>query len=281
MKRLPVVVIAVVLAASLFAACKKTDEAAIGDDDGSDTSQPDATIPTMTTDITSDVTTDTTWTGLVKVHKSITIAAGVTLTIDPATVIQMDPSAAFTVLGTVNVNGAKDNVVTIGPGTASRYWGNWNMASGVVNMTYVESKGGGFEISGTGKLTVRDSKFSQHSHDLLVLSGGEVDMQYSSIGLPDGQTDTTHCDMHVEGGNPMVTVSHTNLSTSAYGIMFYTGQGVDLTYNNWFANQIDMDKTTGTTGDVSFGWFKAGTPTKAGLTANSMAGAMVADAGPR
>jgi hypothetical protein len=196
-------------------------------------------------------------------------------------VIQMDPTAAFTVLGTVNVNGAKGNVVTIGPGTASRFWGNWNMASGSVNMTYVESKGGGFEISGTGKLMVRDSEFSQHSHDLLVMSGGEVDMQYSWIGVPEGQTDTTHCDMHVEGGNPMVTVSHTNLSTSAYGIMFYTGTSVNLTYNNWFSNQIDMDKTSGTVGDVSFGWFKAGTPVFTNLTANSMAGGMVADAGPR
>jgi hypothetical protein len=280
MKRLPVVVIAVV-AALAFGGCQKSDDLATGDDDGSGMQQPDATLPTMTTDVNADVTSDTTWTGLVKVHKAITIAAAATLTIDPGTVIQMDPTAAFTVLGTVNVNGVKGNVVTIGPGTASRYWGNWNMASGAVNMTYVESKGGGFEISGTGKLMVRDSEFSQHSHDLLVLSGGEVDMQYSWIGVPEGQTDTTHCDIHIEGGNPMVTVSHTNLSTSAYGIMFYTGQTVNLTYNNWFSNQIDMDKTSGTTGDVSFGWFKAGNPTFANLTANTMATGMVADAGPR
>jgi hypothetical protein len=276
MKRLLVVVLAV----SAFAGCKKADDAT-GDDDGSGMQQPDATIPMMTTDVNADVTSDTTWTGLVKVHKAITIAAGATLTVDPGTVIQMDPTAAFTVLGTVNVNGAKGNVVTIGPGTASRFWGDWNMASGAVNMTYVESKGGGFEISGTGKLMVRDSEFSQHTHDLLVMSGGEVDMQYSWIGVPEGQTDTTHCDMHIEGGNPMVTVSHTNLSTSAYGIMFYTGQSVNLTYNNWFSNQIDMDKTSGTTGDVSFGWFKAGNPAFANLTTNSMATGMVADAGPR
>ncbi|HEX7704391.1 MAG TPA: hypothetical protein VF403_26805 [Kofleriaceae bacterium] len=275
MKRLLVVVLAV----SAFAACKKADDGTTGDDGSGST--PDATIPTMTTDVNADVTSDTTWTGLVKVHTAITIAAGATLTVDPGTVIQMDPTAGFTVLGTVNVNGAKGNVVTIGPGTASRFWGNWNMASGTVNMTYVESKGGGFSVSGTAKLMIRDSEFSQHTHDLLVIGGGEVDMQYSWIGLPDGQTDTTHCDMHVEGGNPMVTVSHSNLSTSVDGIMFYTGQGVNLTYNNWFSNQTDMDKFTATTGDVSFGWFKVGTPTKPNLTTNSMATGMVADAGPR
>lgn len=275
MKRLLVVVLAV----SAFAACKKADDGTTGDDGSGST--PDATIPTMTTDVNADVTSDTTWTGLVKVHTAITIAAGATLTVDPGTVIQMDPTAGFTVLGTVNVNGAKGNVVTIGPGTASRFWGNWNMASGTVNMTYVESKGGGFSVSGTAKLMIRDSEFSQHTHDLLVIGGGEVDMQYSWIGLPDGQTDTTHCDMHVEGGNPMVTVSHSNLSTSVDGIMFYAGQGVNLTYNNWFSNQTDMDKFTATTGDVSFGWFKAGTPTKPNLTTNSMATGMVADAGPR
>jgi hypothetical protein len=275
MKRLLVVVLAI----SAFAACKKADDGTTGDDGSG---SPDATIPTMTTDVNADVTSDTTWTGLVKVHKAIAIAAGVTLTVDPGTVIQMDPTAGFTVLGTVNVNGAKGNVVTIGPGTASRFWGDWNMASGAVNMTYVESKGGGFSVSGTAKLMIRDSEFSQHTHDLLVIGGGEVDMQYSWIGVPEGQTDTTHCDIHVEGGNPMVTVSHSNLSTSVYGIMFYTGQGVNLTYDNWFSNSTtNMDKTSGTTGDVSFGWFKGGNPSFANLTENSMATGMVADAGPR
>jgi hypothetical protein len=54
-----------------------------------------------------------------------------------------------------------------------------------------------------------------------------------------------------------------------------------LTYNNWFSNQLDMEKLGNTTGDVSFGWFKVGTPSASSLTANSMATAMVTDAGPR
>jgi hypothetical protein len=275
MKRLVVIVLAV----SAFAGCKKNDMVAGDDDDGSGT--PDATIPTMTTDVSTDITADTEWSGLVKVHAAINIDAGVTLTIDPGTVVQLDPTAAFTVKGTVNANGAKNNVVTIGPGTASRFWGDWTLSTGVINMTYVEMKGGGFQISNTGKLVARDSEFSQHTHDLLVMSGGEVDMQYSWIGMPEGQTDTTHCDMHFEGGSPMVTVSHSNISTSAYGIMFYAGTGVNLTYNNWFSNQLDMEKLGNTTGDVSFGWFKVGTPSASSLTANSMATAMVTDAGPR
>jgi hypothetical protein len=196
-------------------------------------------------------------------------------------VIQFDATAGITVVGTVNVNGVKGNVVTIGPGPTNAFWGDWTLATGTLNMTYVEMKGAGFSISGTGKLMARDSEFSHHTHDLLVVGGGSVDVQYSWIGEPDGTSDTTHCDMHIEGGNPQVTVSHTNISSSAYGVMFYTGQSVNFTYNNWFTNQTDMSKLTPTTGDISFGWFKAGTPTDSNLTKNSMATSMVSDAGPR
>jgi hypothetical protein len=273
MKRLLVTVLAV----SAFAACKKADPGG-----GDDTMTADAApLPAMTTDVGTDVTADTEWSGLVKVHALINVAAGVTLTVDAGTVIQFDGSAGVNVAGTVDVNGAKGNVVTIGPNPTTAFWSDWRVATGTLNMTYVEMKGAGFQISGTGTLMARDSEFSHHTHDLLVVSGGKVDVQYSWIGEPDGTSDTTHCDMHLEGGNPTVTVSHTNLSSSAYGVMFYTGQSVNFTYDNWFTNSTDMDKFPPTTGDVSFGWFKGGTPTDGNLTKNSMATSMVSDAGPR
>ena len=48
--------------------------------------------------------------------------------------------------------------------------------------------------------------------------------------------------------------------TAAYAIMLYGGTGVDLTYNNWFSNSIDVDTYPGAGGDFSYGWFANGAP---------------------
>jgi hypothetical protein len=274
MKRL----VAVAVAGLAFAACKKADTNT-GDDDTQ--AGADASTQQMTTDVTTDVTTNTTWSGLVRVHSPINVVAGVTLDVAAGSTIQFDGSAGITVAGTVNVNGAKGSVVTIQPAPGGHYWRSWGLATGTLNMTYVVSKGGGFSITNTGTLTARDSEFSNVNGDLLVASGGTIDVQYSWIGLPEGMVDSTHCDIHFEGGNPIVTVSHSNISTSSYAIMFYAGTNVDMTYNNWFANSIDVDKHGATSGDVSNGYFKKGNPTATGLTLTNMATAMVADAGPR
>jgi hypothetical protein len=148
-------------------------------------------------------------------------------------------------------------------------------------MTYVQQTGGGFGLGGTAHLTVRDSTFSHVTHDLLVISGGTIDMQYSWIGVAEGHPDTTHCDMHIEGGTPIVTVSHSNISTAVYGMMFYAGTGANFTYNNWYSNGTNIDRFPPASGDVSNGYFKAGNPTITGVTANNMATALVTDAGPR
>lgn len=266
--------------------CHK-DDAAAGDDDGTggtggtmgmDAPQTSGTV----TDVNADITADTTWSGTVKVHQTVTVAAGVTLTVAAGTAIQFDPAAGMKVLGTVNVGGEKTSTVSIGAATGATTFGDWAVPSGTVTMNYVVMKGAGFAISGTGTLTVRDSTFSHHSHDLLVIGGGTVDMQYSWIGEPEGVADTTHCDIHIQGGTPTVTVSHTNLSTSSYGIMLYGGIGVNLTYDNWFSNGTDVDKQgTNVQGDVSYGYFAKGAPSYPNLTASNMATSMVADAGPR
>lgn len=280
MKRFAQVVLAVSLVSSL-AACQKADDG--GGGGGSNNMQADATLPAMTTDVNSDVTANTTWSGLVKIHAAITVASGVTLTVDPGTVIQLDASAGITVNGTVMINGAKGNVVTIGPATGNKYWRSWTVTTGTLNMSYVEQTGGAFSISGTGKVIARDSEFSNagSSVDMFVASGGTLDLQYSWLGEPEGTTDTTHCNMHFQGSTfTSLTISHSNVSTAAFGIMLYGGD-VDLTYNNWFGNSTDVDRQLTGKGDLSNGYFKKGNPTSASLTTNNMATAMVADAGPR
>jgi hypothetical protein len=185
----------------------------------------------------------------------------------------------------VTINGAKGNVVSIGPATGNKYWRQWTVSTGTLNMTYVQQTGGAFSIGGTGKVMARDSEFSNAGSfptDLLVVSGGTIDMQYSWLGLPMGQTDITHCDMHFEGSAPLnLTITHTNVSTAAVAIMLYAGTA-NLTSNNWFGNSQDIDRQAAGKGDVSGGYFKSGNPTaSASLTVANMATSMVADAGPR
>jgi hypothetical protein len=279
MKRLAVVMFVL----AFVGACQKST----GGDDGmgSNNEQADAAIPAMTTDVSTDVTADTTWTGLIKVHTAIKVATGVTLTVTAGSVIQLDAAAGITVNGNVTINGAKGNVVTIGPATGNKYWRQWTVpGGGVLNMTYVEQTGGAFSISGTGKVMSRDSEFSNAGNavDMFVASGGTLDMQYSWLGEPEGTTDTTHCNMHFEGSSfTILTISHSNVSTAAYGIMLYGGQ-VDLTYDNWFGNSFDVDRQLTGKGDLSNGYFKKGNPApNASLTQNTMATSMVTDAGPR
>jgi hypothetical protein len=260
------------LIAIVLVACKKADP-------GSDVDAAAAgDAPEQVTDVGADITADTTWTGLIRINTNITIAAGVTVTVMPASRIRI--ASGVIVDGTLAINGTKTGPVVI-ESTSSAYWDAFVSSKGTINMTYVNQTLGGFLISGTAHLTVRDSTFSHVTHDLLVVSGGVIDMQYSSIGVPEGHTDTTHCDMHLEGGTPLITVSHSNISTSAYGMMFYSGVGADFTYDNWFSNSIDISRSPPATGDVSHGYFKAGNPNMTGITAQNMATAVIPDSGPR
>jgi hypothetical protein len=262
---------AVLFATVLLAACGS--DTAVGAD-GSTTNQ-------MVTDVTTAPAADTTWSGTIRVHNSITIPAGVTVTVAAGSKVQIAGTAELTVAGTLAIAGTKASTVTI-QGLASDAWVGLSIPSGgTVTMNYAEYTGGIIGVGTGGAMTVRDSQLSETIGDLLTSSGGNVDVQYSWIGRAAGQTDTTHCDLHFEGGGPTINVSHSNISTAVYALMFYTGTNADFTYNNWFDNQIQVDLTTAVTGDFSNGWFDKSPPTGAGITANNLATAMIADAGPR
>ena len=242
-----------------------------------------ADAPEQVTDISANITTDTTLSGLIKIHNTISIPAGVTVTVMPHSRIQIGQVADIQIAGTLTIAGTKDGPVYIEPLDSQVNWDAFELTTttGMLDMTYVIQTGGGIYIS-NGHVKARDSQFSRVTHDLLVVSGGaNVDFQYSWIGQPIGTSDTTHCDMHIEGGTPTVVVSHSNISTSAYGVMFYAGASVDFTYNNWFSNALDIDRHPPASGDVSHGWFKAGNPALTGVTANNMATGQITDAGPR
>jgi hypothetical protein len=134
-------------------------------------------------------------------------------------------------------------------------------------MAYADMTGGWLSLEDASTTTITDSTFSHASHDLVVMNGGTLSFKYSMVGVTAPATDTTHCDLHFGGTAPKITVSHSNLATSSYGVMFYAGMNADFTYDNWMGNQINVDPTVGqVTGAFDNSYFEGAAPTATGLT---------------
>jgi hypothetical protein len=222
----------------------------------------------------SHIKASTTWSGAKEVNTGLTVDPGVTLTIAAGTTVKFAPQGSITVQGIVDVQGTKAQVVNLVPSTTGGFHGGFLVSTGgQLKIAYGVQTGGGISVDG-GQLTVTDSRMSQVQNDFLVVSAGTVDVSYSAIGLePGAGTDSTHCDGHFDGRGVTVKLTHSNISTSSYGLMFYTGNNVDLTYNNWFLNRpVQIDTKPGVTGDISNGWFDNGAPavSAAILTANNL-----------
>ncbi|TMQ09205.1 MAG: hypothetical protein E6J91_31060 [Deltaproteobacteria bacterium] len=238
------------------------------------------------TEVSGHVTAATTWKDRIHVVGSVTIDAGVTVTVQAGTTVDVASNAGvgISVLGVLDIRGTRAAKVTFRPATAGETWSDISVPrGGAMTASYLVQTGGGIALSSTGKVTLVDSQMSHAGGDFLTMSGGTLNMTYSAIGLELGQSDTTHCDMHVSG--PVtITASHSNFSTAAFGLMFYGGTNADFTYTNWFGN-ADFDVATEAaypvTGNFSNSYFAHGAPSYAGFTVNNMASARVADAGVR
>ena len=238
----------------------------------------------MVTNVSGHITQSTTWSDTIEITAGTIIDPGVTVTVMPGTFIEVAAAAAVAVQGTLDIEGTAAGTVNVQPAGGAAHWVGFNIASGGKLIThYLVETGGSVNTSGTGSATLIDTRLSHASHDLVVMAGGTVDIEYSAIGVEPPATDTTHCDMHMGGSADTIKVVHSNISTAAYAIMFYAGNNADFTYNNWFSNSIDIDFTPGAvSGNFSNGWFaKNDAPTGVGITAQNMATARVTDAGPR
>jgi hypothetical protein len=220
-----------------------------------------------------------TWIDQVYVADTITVDPGATLTIAAGATVTFGENGGIAVAGTLAVQGTQTSKVEFRP---VRTGGFWNMISvpsqGVVTANYLVQTGGVIAISG-GKVTLVDSQMALARGDLLTMNGGTLDMSYSQIGLEPGQRDTTHCDLHVSNA-PTIKITHSNISTSSYGIMFYGGNNATFTYTNWFGNSIDVEATPGVvSGDFSHSYFAKGAPTGVGIIATDMQTARLTNAG--
>jgi hypothetical protein len=248
---------------------------------GTDTSEPtpgpggSGSNPGTGTGSANHITSNTTWSDTFNVTSPITVDLGATLTIAAGTTVKFGPNGALVVNGIVDVQGTKAQVVNLVPATAGGHFGSTAVEmGGELKVNYAVQTGGGIRVDG-GKVTMTNTQMSQAEGDFLVVGDGTVNVSYSALGLePGAGTDTTHCDMHFGGSGATITVNHSNVSTSSYGLMLYGGNNVDLTYNNWFSNTIQIDTTAGVSGDISYGWFDKGAPTAGGgatLTATNLA----------
>jgi hypothetical protein len=252
---------------------------------GTETVQPAIDAPAgMVTNVSGHLTQSTTWSGTIEITGGTTIDPGVTVTVMPGTFIEIAATAAVGIQGTLDIEGTKAGTVNVQPAGGAAHWLGFDIGSGGKIIThYLVETGGSVNTSGTGSATLIDSVFSHASHDLVVMAGGTLDIEYSAIGVEPPATDTTHCDLHMVGTNLTIKVVHSNISTALYAIMFYAGNNADFTYNNWLSNSIDVAFTPGAvTGNFSNGWFaKSDPPTGVGITAQNMATARLTDAGPR
>jgi len=239
-----------------------------GDDDGSNQGSNQGSNSGSGT--SGHITADETWTGTKTIDAAIVIDPGVTVTAAAGTAITFKATGSLAVAGTLDVQGAKGNTVKLAPDTGVANFTAIEV-TGTLKMAYADMTGGWISMEAASNTTITDSTFSHASHDLIVMNGGMLSFKYSMVGVIAPATDTTHCDLHFGGTAPKIVVSHSNLNTSAYGVMFYAGMDADFTYDNWMNNDINVDPTPGqVTGDFSNSYFMGAAPTATGLTANNM-----------
>ena len=234
------------------------------------------------------IATNTTWTGPVSVTANTTVDPGITLTIAAGATVSVKAGVSITVSGIIDAQGTKASPVALGPETAGGYWSGLLIPTGgEIKYAFVNQTGGGISTTG-GKAVIVDSTMAKVSGDFLVMNGGNVDVSYSRIGLAEGVTgDTTHCDMHFGGTGNVIKVTRSDIGTTPYGLMFYSGTGAIFTNNNWYGNQTDVDVTpgSGVSGDFTGSWFDGPAPVaKNGTTLTGLAAlsaTKLIDAGPR
>jgi hypothetical protein len=232
------------------------------------------------TDVSGHITASTTWSNTIHVVDTVTIDAAVTVTVQAGTTVDVMAGKAINVSGTLDIQGTRDARVVFRSATPGDYWGDIAvLRGGTLQENYLVQTSGGLGIASGAKATVVNTWMSHSAGDLLTMAGGSLDMSYSQIGLDSGH-DSIHCALHVSG--PIaINVTHSNITTSSYGIMFYGGTSAVFTHNNWFGNGIDIDTNPAypVSGDFSDSYFAKGAPTNPGVTATNLSTARLADAG--
>ncbi|HWO18368.1 MAG TPA: hypothetical protein VNO30_06315 [Kofleriaceae bacterium] len=241
--------------------------------------------------LTGVIAADTTWTGtvLIGIDRQTTtrIDAGVTITVAPGTIIKFKEGlgAGLDIRGTLKFQGTSASKVQLGPNVDGNTYSLIVGSTGKLDLTYAVMTRGSIQTNPGSTTTITDTLMSRAGGDLLIMNGGSVTMLHSQIGVPPGQTDTTHCNIHTSGDANTINITKSNINASPYGLMLYGGQNAIFRNNNWYDNEIDIHTQPGVSGDVTGSWFDGTAPVAgngATLTGtNALSATKIADAGVR
>jgi hypothetical protein len=229
------------------------------------------------------ITTDTTWTGTITIDRNTTVDDGVTLTIAAGTAVTIHSGAGLTIAGIIDIQGtAASNISLAAPSATEGHAGLAVLGGGELRMSHATLSGGGISIGPSGKATIADSILTNpRSPDIVSMNGGTLDMQHSEINLAAG--DGGHTALLFNGAANKINVTHCTIRGAPHGLMFYGGKNAVFTNNNW-DNDINVDVTSGVSGDFSGCYFRGGAPVSiagASLTALGVSSAPLGDAKPR
>jgi hypothetical protein len=228
----------------------------VGDEPGNGDEHKDPPDPP----ITGMITADTTWSGMKSFSGNTVIVRNISVTVAPGTTLLFEEGAKITVDGALRMDGTQAQKIIVKNVDGATKWGPFSVGGELV-LNYADMTGGAIESTSFGaSITIQDSKMWRTDHDYIVLNGGSLSMIYSQVGAMDGETDTTHCQLHVNAGSS-VSVMRSNINGAPFGLMFYGGTDMNFQYNNWYGNGIDIDAMAGVSGNFSFGWFEKGAPT--------------------
>ena len=278
-------ILAVAFATSLFAACTVGDDPV---DPGDGDEHPDDMNPMPNPNPTGEglsgtIASDMTLSGAVRVKGATTIPAGVTVTVAAGSTIDFVNGSNFIVAGTLRMEGTAAAKITARAEAGSTGW-NGISVSGTLDIKYGVFTGGRIYTNGnTASLTIADTKMYQAAGDYIIMDGGSINMTYSQLGAAQGETDTTHCNLHINAATS-ITITNNNINNAPYGAMFYGGVNANFQNNNWYgANTKDIDTSSGVSGNITGSWFEKGAPTAgpgATLT-GTVATAKLTNVGPR
>jgi len=266
-------ILAVAFAIPMFAACTVGEDPA---DPGPGDEHPNPTDPNPnpTGDgLSGTIASDMTLSGATRIKGTTTIPAGITVTVAAGTTLDFVNGANFVVQGTMRIEGTSAAKVIARAEAGSTGWNGFQV-TGTLDIKYGDFTGGRIYTSGAAaSLVIADTKMYQAAGDYIIMDGGTINMTYSQLGAAPGETDSTHCNLHINAASS-ITITNNNINNAPYGVMFYGGVNANFQTNNWYgAADKDVDTVNGVSGDFSNGWFEKGEPTAANgatLTTNNL-----------
>lgn len=256
---------------------------AAGCDIGFDPDEGDEHMDPPKPPITGTISADTTITGMRTFEGTTVIAPNVTVTVEAGAQLIFANDAGIDIKGALLVNGTSASKVVMKHADGATRWGPLEV-EGTLHLNYGDLTGGAVETSGAPAVVeIYDTRMYKASGDYVVMNGGSLTMQYSQLGPNEGETDSTHCNLHINSATK-IDVLRSNISGAPYGIMFYGGVNANFQLNNWFTNGKDVDSKSGVSGNFSGSWFEKGAPTPASgamFTLDGLAPERITQAGVR